>query len=366
MRGRAGRVATARHDGRTSDDRHAEALRLGCGAWPRPLLEVRNLVVRYGKKGAAAVDDVSFTIARGETLGLVGESGSGQDDDRSRHPRSAARHERADPLRGQRHHAGERRRAPGAAGRPARRVPGSVLVAQSAPADRRRASPSRCGSRGVPRAERDRRVKEVLARRRPRARVRSPLSAPVLGRPASAHRDRPGAGHRSAPRRLRRGGQRARPLDAGAGAEPPGGAACRSRARLPLHRARHGGGGVPRSARRRAQPRADHGAGRRRSKCWATRSITTPACSWPHRRFPIPTSRPAGEGCGRSSRRPRRRPEPGPTARGSRLTRCVSGTWRPRAETAPAPSRGTCRPSGWASRSGCTARSSPARCRGSG
>ena len=43
-----------------------------------PLLEVRNLVVRYGKKGAAAVDDVSFTIARGETLGLVGESGSGK------------------------------------------------------------------------------------------------------------------------------------------------------------------------------------------------------------------------------------------------------------------------------------------------
>ena len=30
-----------------------------------PLLEVRNLVVRYGKKGPAAVDDVSFTIARG-------------------------------------------------------------------------------------------------------------------------------------------------------------------------------------------------------------------------------------------------------------------------------------------------------------
>jgi peptide/nickel transport system ATP-binding protein len=43
-----------------------------------PLLEVRNLVVRYGKKGPAAVDDVSFTIARGETLGLVGESGSGK------------------------------------------------------------------------------------------------------------------------------------------------------------------------------------------------------------------------------------------------------------------------------------------------
>jgi ABC-type oligopeptide transport system ATPase subunit len=43
-----------------------------------PLLEVRNLTVRFNKKGAPAVDDVSFTIARGETLGLVGESGSGK------------------------------------------------------------------------------------------------------------------------------------------------------------------------------------------------------------------------------------------------------------------------------------------------
>lgn len=54
---------------------HADAAADGSAG---PLLEVRNLVIRYGKKGPAAVDDVSFTIARGETLGLVGESGSGK------------------------------------------------------------------------------------------------------------------------------------------------------------------------------------------------------------------------------------------------------------------------------------------------
>lgn len=52
-----------------------------------PLLDVRNLVKYYPIKGGIlrravqynrSVDDVSFTIRRGETLGLVGESGCGK------------------------------------------------------------------------------------------------------------------------------------------------------------------------------------------------------------------------------------------------------------------------------------------------
>jgi peptide/nickel transport system ATP-binding protein len=42
-----------------------------------PLVEAKGLIKEYGT-GVRVVDDVSFTIARGETLGLVGESGSGK------------------------------------------------------------------------------------------------------------------------------------------------------------------------------------------------------------------------------------------------------------------------------------------------
>src|SRR6187551_3711594 len=47
---------------------------------PTPLLEVTNLRVEFpGRRGTlVALDDVSFSIAPGEILGFVGESGAGK------------------------------------------------------------------------------------------------------------------------------------------------------------------------------------------------------------------------------------------------------------------------------------------------
>ena len=53
----------------------------------KPLLEVRNLVKHFPIRGGLsgrevakvhAVDGISFTVSKGETLGLVGESGCGK------------------------------------------------------------------------------------------------------------------------------------------------------------------------------------------------------------------------------------------------------------------------------------------------
>ena len=47
-----------------------------CG--PAPVLDVRHLSVRFAGQPVDTVDDVSFSIAPGRTLCLVGESGCGK------------------------------------------------------------------------------------------------------------------------------------------------------------------------------------------------------------------------------------------------------------------------------------------------
>ena len=45
---------------------------------PEPILRVNRVTKRFGAHVRPAVDDVSFELGRGRTLGLVGESGSGK------------------------------------------------------------------------------------------------------------------------------------------------------------------------------------------------------------------------------------------------------------------------------------------------
>ncbi len=51
---------------------------------PSPVLSVRDLRVEFPTRRGTlvAVDDVSFDIAPGEVLGVVGESGAGKSTDR--------------------------------------------------------------------------------------------------------------------------------------------------------------------------------------------------------------------------------------------------------------------------------------------
>ena len=159
-------------------------------------------MVRFAKTGAPAVDDVSFTIARGETMGLVGESGSGKTTIGRAilglQPVTSGQilFEGRDITRAG---AKERRGLQGDL-RAVFQDPFSSLNPRRPIADAL-TEPLRVA--GVSKAERDRRATEVLDRRRPSVELGGAVSAPVLGRSASAHRDRASAGHRPAPRGVR-------------------------------------------------------------------------------------------------------------------------------------------------------------------
>ena len=210
-----------------------------------------------------AVDGVSLTIERGETLGLVGESGCGKSTVGRALLRLYEPTGRHDPLRRHRHHAPGRERAAAAAAADADDLPGSVRVAEPAPLGRpdgRRAAARARPRRQGPRPEGAR----AAADGRPARRRGVALPARVLGRPAAADRPRPRA--RAQPRlpRLRRAGVGARRLDPGADRQPDGGAPARLRPHVPLHRARPRRRPAHLRPDRGHVPRPDHGAVARR------------------------------------------------------------------------------------------------------
>ena len=173
-----------------------------------------------------AVDDVSFDIQPGETLGLVGESGCGK----STTGRTILR--LIEPTSGEVWFQNEnvttldKRSLRGLRKEMQIIFQDPVRVAQSADdggLDHRRGA-------GHPQAG------QVAARAggaggaaagdgRPVGRPPAPLSARVLGRPAAAHRHRAGAGGEPQAHRGRRAGVRARRLDPGPDHQPAGGPA---------------------------------------------------------------------------------------------------------------------------------------------
>ena len=185
-----------------------------------------------------AVDGVSFEIPRGGTLGLVGESGCGKSTvarlvTRLLEP-SAGRitydgkditHWKARALRPLRREMQLVFQDPYSSLNP-RRTVGAIV-----------AEPLRLQGIGT-RSERRTRVREMLEVRRPEPRALQPLPARVLGRPATADRDRASARHHAQARRRGRARLGARRLDPGADPQPARRAAGRVRAHVPVHRAR--------------------------------------------------------------------------------------------------------------------------------
>ena len=206
-----------------------------------PILKVEKACKTYGSYHA--LDNVSFELMKGEVLAVVGEFGVGQVH-RSQGDRAADRSqfrqrtlERPRPL----HHARPRplRHAP----RHPDGVPGSDPVLESADVD----LPDHLGSLGDPPGDPAEGEVARAGRRTPEPgwplpRARPALPAPVLRRPAPAHRHRPRAGARAGADHRRRGGLRARRLDPGAGDRAARQAQARAWHRLHLHRPRPAGG----------------------------------------------------------------------------------------------------------------------------
>ena len=188
----------------------------------------RQLAVRADSGSrVSAVSDVGFDVRRGETFGLVGESGCGK----TTTGRLVVGLDEADLRIGvdRRHRRGHDDARAAACRPPAGpvHVPGPVLLAGSADEGRRdpaRAAADPAGRHIAPAS--GRRVGELLDAVGLPSSAARPLPARVLRRPTAAHRPGPRARRQPGPDRGRRAGLRPRRVDPGPDpqhdAGPPG------------------------------------------------------------------------------------------------------------------------------------------------
>ena len=254
-----------------------------------------------------AVDDVSFDIRRGETLGLVGESGCGK----TTVGRLLLR--LIDPTSGTIRFDGEDiTRLKGADLKRYRRRMQIIFQDPYASLDPRTPIADSIGEGLRIHGLGDARERRSQGRaddgpRRPPAVPRPALPARVLGRPAPADRDRPGARPRARPRGLRRARLGARRVDPGAGPEPAARAAGRARPDVPVRRPQHGRRRAHQRPRRGDVPGQDRGGGR------PPRDVPRPGASL-HAGADVGDPHPEPGAPPPAGHPPRRRAEPGQPA----------------------------------------------------